>query len=65
MQRLKLPAWKVGDRVFESRSGIQVSKKQNAQYMYKRHFHNVQYSVSQNDMGLNQIVQMFVINVCL
>ena len=29
VQWLKLPAWKVGDRGFERRSGIQVSKKQN------------------------------------
>ena len=29
MQWLKLSAWKVGDRGFERRSGIQVSKKQN------------------------------------
>ena len=29
MQWLKLSAWKVGDRVFEPGSGIQVSKKQN------------------------------------
>ena len=27
MQWLKLPAWKVGDREFEPRSGIKVSKK--------------------------------------
>ena len=30
VQWLKLPAWKVGDRGFEPRSGIQVAKKQNA-----------------------------------
>ena len=29
VQWLKLPAWKVGDRGLEPRSGIQVSKKQN------------------------------------
>ena len=29
VQWLKLPAWKVGDRRFESHSGLQVSKKQN------------------------------------
>ena len=29
MQWLKLPAWEIGDREFEPRSGIQVSKKQN------------------------------------
>ena len=29
MQRLKLPAWIIGDRGFEPRSGIQVSKKQH------------------------------------
>ena len=29
VQWLKLPAWKVGDRGFEPRSGIQVSKKQS------------------------------------
>ena len=29
VQWLKLSAWKVGDRGFEPRSGIQVSKKQN------------------------------------
>ena len=33
MQRLKLPAWKVGDRGFEPRSGIQVSKKHNANFI--------------------------------
>ena len=26
---LKLPTWRMGDRGFEARSGIQVSKKQN------------------------------------
>ena len=30
MQWLKLPAWKIGDRYFEQRSGIQVSKKQKS-----------------------------------
>ena len=30
VQWLKLPAWEVGDRGFKPRSGIQVSKKQNA-----------------------------------
>ena len=29
LQWLKLPAWKVGDRGFEPRSGIRFSKKQN------------------------------------
>ena len=29
VQWLKLPAWKFGDRGFEPRSGIQVSKKHN------------------------------------
>ena len=29
MQWLKLPAWKVGDRVFEPHSGLQISKKHN------------------------------------
>ena len=28
MQWLNLPAWKIGDRVFDARSGIQFSKKQ-------------------------------------
>ena len=28
VQWLKLPAWKVGDRGFEPRSGLQVSKEQ-------------------------------------
>ena len=29
VQWVKLAAWKVGDRTFKPRSGIQVSKKQN------------------------------------
>ena len=32
VQWLKLPTWKVGDRGFETRSGPQVSKKQNVSY---------------------------------
>ena len=29
---LKVPAWEIGDRGFEPRSGIQVSKKQNVSF---------------------------------
>ena len=33
---LRVPAWKVGDRGFEPRSGIQVSKKQNGSSLLTR-----------------------------
>ena len=33
---VKLPAWKIGDRGFEPRSGIQVSKKQNVSSLLTR-----------------------------
>ena len=36
MQWLKLSAWKVGDRGFEPRSGIQVLKKQNVSSLLTR-----------------------------
>ena len=36
VQWLKLPAWKVEDRGFEPRSGIQVSNKQNVSYPLTR-----------------------------
>ena len=36
VQWLKLSAWKVGDRGFEPRSGIQVSKKQNVRSLLTR-----------------------------
>ena len=35
VQWLKLPAWKVGDREFVSRSGLLLSEKQNVQYILK------------------------------
>ena len=34
--RLKLPAWKFDDRVFEPHSGLQYSKKQNVSYPLTR-----------------------------
>ena len=37
MQWLKLPAWKVGDRGFEPRSGIQVAKKQKKKGFFPAH----------------------------
>ena len=36
MQSLKLPAWKVENRGYELRSGIQVSKKQNVSSLFTR-----------------------------
>ena len=36
VQWLKLPAWKVGNRGFEPRSGIQVSMKQNVSSLLTR-----------------------------
>ena len=36
MQWLKLPAWKVGDRGFESNSDLHVSKKQNVSSLLTR-----------------------------
>ena len=36
VQWLMLPDWKVGDRGFEARSGLQVSKKQNSSPLLSR-----------------------------
>ena len=38
MQWLKLPTWKVGDRGFDARSGIWVSKKLNVSTPFTRTF---------------------------
>ena len=42
VQWLKLPAWKVGDRGFELRSGIQIPKKQNiSSLLIRKRFNTV------------------------
>ena len=51
VQWLKLPAWKVGDCVFEHHSGLQASKKQNISSPLTRKKINIVWSLRDRDVA--------------